>query len=327
LVAVWEEDDAHIVQGVLHCPNAACQREYPIIDGVPILVRDIRSFLTQQFLPVAYRGDLSPEIESLLGDALGPGSALDSTRQHLSSYAYDHYRDFVPDEAGEPSVLRVLNRALALGEPAPTGRVLDLGCSVGRTTFELAAGTEQLVLGVDFGFAMLRCASGVLRSGRARFPLRRVGVVYDRVDVAVELPGANRVDFWAADTQDLPFAAGVASLATSLNLVDCVGSPPAAIAQTRAALCEGGKAVFATPFDWSSAATPYEAWMGGHSQRAPGAGAAEPVLHRLFEATEGEPERWRIEGVGETDWTVRLHARSEMRYGVHLLAARAVGAE
>ena len=326
IASVWVEDGEHIVQGVLHCSNAACQREYPIIDGVPLLVRDIRAFLTQQLASVTSRQDLCADLETLVGDALGPGSVFDTTRQHLSSYAYDHYRDFVHTDGGSPGVTRVLDVALALGEPAPDGQVLDLGCSVGRTTFELAARTGEMTLGIDFGFSMLRCAAQVLREGRLQFPLRRVGLVYDQVDVDVRLAGSERVDFWAADAQDLPFAPGVAGLAASLNLLDCVASPVTAVAQTRHVLSSGGKAVFATPFDWSPGATPYEAWLGGHSQRGPGGGASEPVLRRVLDASDPQLGAWDVEAVGEVDWTVRLHARSEVRYAVHLLAARATEA-
>jgi hypothetical protein len=61
--------------------------------------------------------------------------------------------------------------------------------------------------------------------------------------------------------------------------------------------------------------------MGGHSQRGPAAGAAEPVLT----ATLG---RHGLEPVAERHdlpWLLRLHARAEMRYALHLVACRKAG--
>src|SRR5690606_9915028 len=126
----------------------------------------------------------------------------------LSSYTWGHYGDLDPkesqrDDAG--SVLGLLQAGLALGAPIGPGPVIDVGASVGRTTFELAKDRDDLVLGIDVNFAMLRVASRILRHGVVRYPRRRVGVVYDIREFAVDLPNRENVDFWACDGQALPF--------------------------------------------------------------------------------------------------------------------------
>src|SRR5437870_7727525 len=76
-----------VIEGIAACTNADCLREYPIVDGIPIFVANIRAWLTANPLQLLARDDLSPEIESLIGDVLGPGSAYDTLRHHVGIYA------------------------------------------------------------------------------------------------------------------------------------------------------------------------------------------------------------------------------------------------
>src|SRR5688500_1978150 len=75
--ALREEGDS-IVEGLLRCPATECLREYPIVDGVPLLIPGIRAYVSEQIMALASREDLSPEMESILGDCCGPGSFYDA---------------------------------------------------------------------------------------------------------------------------------------------------------------------------------------------------------------------------------------------------------
>lgn len=337
-----------VVEGVLQCPRPECQREYPVIDGVPLLIAEIRGWLGGSLGQVNARDDLSETTESVLGDCAGPGSDFDNTRRELSTYAWDHYGDLAgagegtPDgaadaapggrAAGAPrpgSVIRLLEAMLEQAGDAldglPDGPLVDTGCSVGRTTFELARRLGRPALGLDLNFAMLRTAQRVLADGVARYPLRRVGVVYDRLEHPAELPGRGASDFWAADAAALPFGDGTVALAASLNVVDCVRSPRAALAELARVLAPGGLALLTSPYDWSPGATPYEQWLGGHSQRGETRGAAEPVLRALL--TPGAHPA-AVEGLEilaeyqDLPWHLRLHDRSTVGYRVHGLVLR-----
>jgi SAM-dependent methyltransferase/uncharacterized protein YbaR (Trm112 family) len=331
LASVSREERDVVLEGALHCTNPQCLREYPIFDGVPLLVPGIRTYVADQLLALVAREDLSAESESLLGDCCGPGSAFDQNRQYLSCYAWDHYGDLDPDEApGEPrpgSVLRTLEAGLALGGPLPAGPMLDLGCSVGRTALALAEKTDGLVLGIDLNFAMLRMGLAVLRRGVVRYPRRRVGVVYDRREFLGQFAGNERVDFWACDALNLPFADATFGTAVGLNVLDCVTSPHGLLAESARVLAAGGTALLTTPYDWSPGATPVEAWLGGHSQRGAGAGASEPVLRSLLTPGAHPQAVGGLKLIAETEkvaWHVRLHERSTVGYWLHLLAARRI---
>ncbi|MEZ4466718.1 MAG: methyltransferase domain-containing protein [bacterium] len=47
----------------------------------------------------------------------------------------------------------------------------------------------------------------------------------DRRTLPARFPDADRVDFWIADAQALPFADATFALAVSLNVLDCVPAP------------------------------------------------------------------------------------------------------
>lgn len=323
------EEDGHVVEGTLRCPSPACQREYPVLDGIPLLIANLRAYVAGAIDQINAREDLDAATESLLGDCCGPGSSYDATRQHLSTYAWDHYGDLDPREIGPigpGSARSVLDRGLELAGVLPEGPILDLGCAVGRTTFELATRTGRPVVGVDLGYAMLRLAARALREGRVSYPRRRVGLVYDRRDFAVRFPNREDVDFWACDALALPFPAGTFAAVVGLNVLDCVQSPHDLLAALPRLLAPGGKAILSTPYDWSPAATPVEAWLGGHSQRGETAGASEPVLRALLTpgAHPASIEGLRI--VAEEPalpWRVRLHERAVVEYRVDLVVATA----
>lgn len=328
IATVAREENGHIVEAALHCTNPLCLREFPVIDGIPLLVSNLRAYVAANILSIHGRDDLGELIESMLGDCCGPNSDFDQTRQHLSSYAWDHYADLDPQESATGprpgSMVRTLEIGRELAGALPTGPILDVGCSVGRGTFALAERGDGLVLGVDLNFPMLRLAAGVLRHGRVRYPRRRVGLVYETRDFPAAFEGAERVDFWACDAAALPFAAGTFSMATGFNLLDCLAAPREFLGGLGRSLKTGGKVVLACPYDWSEGATPLEGWLGGHSQRSPMEGSSEEFLRHLLQPGVNAQAIGGLELTAERDhlpWFVRLHERSMMTYSLHLVVA------
>jgi SAM-dependent methyltransferase/uncharacterized protein YbaR (Trm112 family) len=329
LAAVHEERDADVLSGILHCPNLGCRHEYPIIDGIPVIVPALGALLAERGLEFLLREDLDPALESLIGDAIGPGTWLDTLRQTVSTYAWDGWADLDPAEVVPPdgvqpgAVRRCLARLLEMAGGDGASRVIDCGCGAGRTSFDLVARSDDaLVLGIDINLGLLRLARHAL-AGLLSYPRRRIGIVYDRRRFPVALAGAERVDFWACDALALPFAPGTADLAVALNLLDCVSEPRRLLAGLAEVVRPHGRVLLATPYDWSIRATQPETWIGGHSQRAPDAGAAEPFLRALL--TEGAHPQ-SIAGLRILDeeaawpWQTRLHERSAVLYRAHLLA-------
>lgn len=303
IASAIREDDDDILEGIAACTNGDCLREYPIVDGIPIFVANIRAWLSANPLQLLGRDDLSPEVESLIGDVLGAGSAYDTLRQHVGIYADAHYASTPFRHDAAPDI---------------DGPAIDIGCATGGTTFDLAARLQRLTVGVDLNFAMLRVASAAMRRGRVRYARRRVGLVYEREEREVDAPARGLADFWCCDAAVLPFAPASFAFAASINVIDCLASPHDALAEIARVLRPGGTTLIATPYDWSPSATAVEQWLGGHSQRGAQRGASEPVLRRML-------SELGLEIVSEqpsVPWRLRLHDRSTMEYAVHVVVAK-----
>lgn len=327
LGAVVSERDDDVIEGVLLCSSPACQCEYPIIDGIPIITAEVRAQVAHQLPAIRARGDLSPLLDSLLGDCAGPDSDFIRTRYQLSSYARSHFGDLDPDRPAprEGSMAALVDTSMALLSRPPGGAWLDVGCSVGRASFELAARTGDLVLGVDLNLAMLAIARRVAHTGQVSHVLRRVGIVYEQRSFAVELERRDRVDFWACDAMALPFADASFDGGVSFNVADCIGSPLAHLMELGRVLRPGAEAALTTPYDWSENVTPVEGWIGGHSQRGPSAGDSATEMRRVLSDRVPAAADTGLRLVAEREavpWRVYVHERATMHYQVHAVVAQ-----
>ncbi|MFG1424226.1 class I SAM-dependent methyltransferase [Roseixanthobacter liquoris] len=323
------EDAAGVSAGLLRCPALDCGIAYPIIDGAPVLVPDLGAWLAANGHLLLQRHELPDPVEAVVAAALGPDAAFNVIRTQQASYAHDHYGDlaeadsapalFGPPPAPTPLVPGAVRRTLATALaqlPATTGPVLDIGCAVGRTAFDLAAATPGLVLGIDLNWPLLAIGRGILDRAVLSYPHRRLGMRFERRRHAVAFAGSDRVDFWIADALALPFRAHTFDLAVAMNVIDCVSAPPRLIAEMARVLMSGGGAAIATPFDWSSQVTSPEAWVDG------------PAALDTLMAEVGTQARQAGFGAlvqtgpsHDLDWHVRLHDRAAMHYAVHLLTA------
>jgi hypothetical protein len=86
---------------------------------------------------------------------------------------------------------------------------------------------------------------------------------------------------------------------------------------------KGSHAVIASPYDWSTAATPITSWIGGHSQRGDNNGSTEPIMRSLFQAGTHPQAIAGMRIIAEESqayWHVRLHERSVVHYSSHLMS-------
>ena len=313
------QDGEDIIEGTLLCPERMCQREHPIIDGIPVLLANPASWIENQLPYVLRRRDLSNFTESLIGDLAGPGSALDRERGNNGIYAHAHWS---PDT---PAYLNVFNAAKGLLAAPPQGLWLDIGCSVGRGTFELAAATNDLAVGVDLNFSMLRLAEEIRGTGRARYARRRVGLAFDFIDDLIPDFPAGNVSFWCTDVSSLPFAAANFQGAIALNMLDCVPSPLGLLCEIGRVLKPNSEAILATPFDWATGATEAASWLGGHSQRSPHEGSSLTELRRVLskDCEAGLDTGLAIEAeIDGIKWRLRTFERAVTEYDVYLARLR-----
>jgi SAM-dependent methyltransferase len=221
-------------------------------------------------------------------------------------------------------VAKVAARAVELAGGNFDGPALDLGCSVGRSTFELAAHGRGITLGIDVNISMLRLARRVLREGIVRYDRRKLGLLYERREFPVTPAAAGAVDFWAADALCLPFADRTFARLMALNLLDCVSSPLDLLRSMHRVTASRGRFVVGCPYDWSGAVSPPQAWLGGHSPRGFFDGDSSQVLRAIL--TPGQ-HPVSLDGVRiiaadpAVPWQVRMHERYTAMYTVDVVVA------
>jgi len=134
----------------------------------------------------------------------------------VAQYCDAHYG---PDKFGVPNFpAQLAQRCIAALAGGPRRRALDLGCAVGRASFELATRFDQ-VAGIDFSTRFIAIANRLKERGRFRYQLAEEGELISEQEVFLADLGltttAPRVAFYQGDVQQLwpEFTAGWSSAA------------------------------------------------------------------------------------------------------------------
>lgn len=199
-------------------------------------------------------------------------SAVYESDKLLAEYLLFHYgadEEILPPQQPWPPGMRE-----ALGFPCRTvacfsdGRVargLDLGCAVGRSTFEMARSCDE-VTGIDFSHAFIRAAEA-LRCGET--------VNFERLDEASlgtplaarapETGAADRIRFLQGDAMHLPDDLGAFDRVHAANLLCRLPEPRLLLDRLPTLVKPGGELVLATPCTWLEEFTPRENWPQGRT--------------------------------------------------------------
>ena len=222
----------------------------------------------------------------------------------LSEYLFFHYA--TPDEVsgGLPvpeSALDFPVRVVReLIDPLlPAARALDVGCAVGRSSFELAR-TVPLVVGVDFSSAFIAAAIGLKTIGSAHCTVVVEGT--NMKDLTVSVPvdvDRSRVDFQTGDAMDLPCHLEQFVVVLAANLICRLPEPKKFLSRLPALVRPGGQLLLATPFSWLQEYTPEAHWLGGRD----GGGASFEVLRSILEP------HFELQLTKELPFLIREHAR------------------
>ena len=267
-----------------------CGKEYPVVDGIPVLLRDLsQADALGLFAPLD-----APDALAALASAGPDGAPLPHLVEQLSSY--------LPSwEAGFEAIAQKLR-----GRPR-VAAALELGCGVGRGLYELARGAEAVV-GLDRSGAFLRAAKVLLSGAELPFARRMAGRSYQRA--AVRAPSAaGNVQLVCGDVLDPPFAPGQFDRVVALNLLDAVTSPRALLHHLHQLAAPGGEILLASPYAWRDDVVSSAERLGTSDP----AGALRDEVRGLG---------WSVEEEADLPWTLRRDARSLSVYQTHYLRAR-----
>ena len=195
------------------------------------------------------------------------------TDELLHQYLVFHYgtaEDQFPYTFGGSDALDFPKRC-ALEGPAQEadlrqGRALDLGCAVGRSTFELARHYQE-VIGIDYSHIFINAANSLKRDGSCMASRQDEGSITTNLEIQVDTSiDRTRVSFEQGDALSIRDDIGQFDLVLACNLICRLKEPLHLISRLADLVKPGGCLFLTTPFTWMESYTPKANWLGNGSE-------------------------------------------------------------
>lgn len=186
----------------------------------------------------------------------------------LSQYLLFHYGtadEILPYPGGPREALqfpvRCVRECIRPEAIHPGGRALDLGCAVGRSSFELARLCQE-VIGVDRSSAFVEAARHVQKEGRIDFRYPVEGEIHAtcHAELPADIP-TERVSFQIGDAMTLEKSLGTFDVVLMANLIDRLPSPVDCLKKLPALVRPGGQLIITSPYTWMEGYTPRGRWL------------------------------------------------------------------
>ncbi len=148
-------------------------------------------------------------------------------------------------------------------------RALDLGCAVGRFTFELGRVVNHAV-GIDNSASFIRAARRMARYGSLTASVKDSGARL--AQHSLMLPALLRdchVEFRVADAMELTSLFGDPfQVVSAINLIDRLPCPRKFLHHFRGLVAPHGQLIIAAPFTWLEEYTPPGEWLTSQQVRS-----------------------------------------------------------
>jgi len=191
----------------------------------------------------------------------------------LSEYLLFHYgwhEEILPYGFGPAGALdfpwRCAEVLLSVLPDSNDSRALDLGCAVGRSSFELARKCRE-VIAIDHSRAFIDAAQYLRDHGEYFFRRNDEGAC--RTPMMARVPNGiyrQHVDFRVGDACHLPDDLGKFDCALLANLLCRLPDPRVCLSRLPDLIRSGGHVMITTPGTWSTEFTPMENWLGGYER-------------------------------------------------------------
>lgn len=321
---VYRKEGGNLLEALLACADSRCRATYPVMEGVPIVLKDIGSWWRHSKPALSSARSSTTGIREYFDGLEAHGAAEIDARSLLGTYMDFHYGEFVdaprPPAPFSPAANdSYWEKIVGMANPGAgerNSRSLELGCSVGRFTFE-AGHFSDLSVGLDLDFGKVSAAARIQRNRTVVYERRERGRTFRHVEGAFDPP--QNVLFLVGDALDPPFTAGSFDLVGALNLLDNVSVPLMLLGQMDALLRDGGNMLLGTPYEWRTEISDPAEWLETESVDAPS------FLRQILEGRELARTglRFSVEREhAEVPWMLRGHARRWTLYMSHVIKAR-----
>ena len=237
------------------------------------------------------------------------------TDQLLAEYLLFHYgadHEILPWPFGPAAALhypvRCVTECFDLKRLPPMARALDLGCAVGRSTFELARHCQE-VIGIDYSQRFVTAANELCEKRQLPYLRRDEGdlstPLVAHVPAGIDCRG---VHFERGDALDLRADLGSFDAVLMANLIDRLQEPHRLFERLPSLVNGGGQLVIASPYTWLPEFTPKEKWLGGferNGERRSTRQALQALLEPHFELLRSSDQPFLIrEHARKFQWSV-----------------------
>ena len=186
------------------------------------------------------------------------------TDELVSQYIEFHYGEEYLGVANFPTACIEACRQVI--KDRPKRRALDLGCAVGRASFELAGSFEH-VDGLDFSARFIQVGEELKEKALKRYAITAEGEIADLKEINIDriYPKAlrERCHFVQGDACNLNPKFSNYDLVFAGNLIDRLYSPQSFLESIHERIVVGGLLILTSPYTWLEAYTPKKEWIGG----------------------------------------------------------------
>jgi 5-histidylcysteine sulfoxide synthase/putative 4-mercaptohistidine N1-methyltranferase len=159
--------------------------------------------------------------------------------------------------------------ALEMMKDKPRKKAFDIGCAIGRSSFELARDFDE-VIGVDFSARFIQEAEVLKQNGVLRYTVPTEGELESFHEIKLSNfhleNEAKKVSFWQADACNLKPIFKDFDLILAGNLIDRLYDPKKFLDSLVDRLNDGGMLILTSPYTWQEESTPKEKWIGGYKR-------------------------------------------------------------
>ena len=165
-------------------------------------------------------------------------------------------------------------------KPEKLGRVLDLGCAVGMSSFELSKHFDEVV-GVDLSAAFIRRAQRMAKERKAEYEGPEQGLRGVKRSITLDSNmHPEKCRFEVGDAMNVDPSLGEFDGLLAANLVCRVPDPEPMLKGFAKIVKKGGVLVLVSPYSWWEGATSKDKWIGGK----PGCERSEVLVQRILES-------------------------------------------
>jgi uncharacterized protein YbaR (Trm112 family)/SAM-dependent methyltransferase len=253
-IEVLSQDRDEIIDGFLNCQRCNCK--YPIIQGIPILMKDLKQYLTNNFASVSKAIGGAEKINKDLFVYICALTNLSFNQPVQSDYGINdfirrHYDPIRPKQKLPPFLAPVFKfyrknnifeilRKWSQKADKKSSIAIDIGCNVGGHTYLLA---ERCAFsyGIDLSYPHLFTANCITKNIPYKRNWYKEWKKGKLKTVRMTIKKLDNLDFMVASADNLPFKREVAEFSLLSALIDITGNQAMILKEAGRILRKRGK--------------------------------------------------------------------------------------